>query len=176
MWLWWRQQYVLILLNCRVRLAAVFLFVVVQRKAVNCQGTIIILLVIPFITIVGVLVPFRSKSCNLILLIFLLLRNQTYAPQHNILETHQANLYLISSSPWSLLLPGPLQFRSLSLPSSSFQPAPPWPGSLFSSNWILPSPSFLAAAPSDPSLSPTPPTTYRLTGYPAGFSGEVPFF
>lgn len=166
----------LILLNCGVRLAAFFLFVVVQRKAVNCQGTIVILLVIPFITITGMLVPFRSKSCNFFLLIFLLLRNQTCTPQHNTLETHQANLYLISSSPWSLLRPGLLQYHSLSLPSSSFQPAPLCPGSLFSSNWILPSPSFLAAAPSDPSLSPTPPTTYRLTGYPAGFSGEVPFF
>lgn len=98
-----------------------------------------------------------------------------YTTTQFLIETHQANLYLISSSPWSLL-PGPLQFHSLSLPSSSFQPAPPWTGSLFSSNWILPSPSFLAAAPSDLSLPLTPPTTYRLTGYPAGFSGEIPFF
>lgn len=127
-----------------------------------------------FHIIIGVLAPLGSKSCKFSW-IFWVKKSNMYTITRFHIETHQANLYLISSSPWSLL-PGSLQFHPLSLPSSSFQPVPPWPGSFFSSNWILPSPSFLAAAPSDPSLPLTPPTTYRLTGYPAGFSGEIPFF
>lgn len=85
------------------------------------------------------------------------------------------NLYQINSSLWSLLR-GALRFHTLSLPSSSFQPRSPWPGSLLKTNWTLPFPSFLAAALSDLSLPLTPSTTCCLTRYPAGFSGEIPFF
>lgn len=153
---------------------------VVQRKAVNCWGIlmkciVIILLVIPSIPSLVCWCHSDPEVATCFFNLFIK-KSDMYTTTQFLIETHQSNLYLISSSPWSLLPPGPLQFHSLSLPSSSFQPAPPWTGSLFSSNWILPSPSFLAAAPSDLSLPLTPPTTYRLTGYPAGFSGEIPFF
>lgn len=118
-----------------------------------------------FHAIIGVLVPLGSKSCKFSW-IFWIKKSNMYTTTQFHVETHQANLHLISSSPWSLLR-GSLQFHPLSLPSSSFQPAPPWPGSFFSSNWILPSPSFLAAAPSDPSLPLTPPTNLSLDGIPS---------
>lgn len=146
-------------------------------KDVNCWGILINVYFnhpacSSFHTIISILVPHIQKLQHFSLIFFK--RNKRIL-QRDFLEAHQANPYQINSSLWSLLL-GALQFHTLSLPSSSFQPAPPWPGSLLNTSWTLPFPSFLAAALSDLSLPLTPSTTCCLTRYPAGFSGEIPFF